>query len=149
MGIVDEMKQSQADILEAIDGLTSSELTKKNAIGKWSARDVLLHIAMWDGEALKAFALWRAGYNYDWSSHVKRIQEINDFWQVNFNMLSAAGVVQLFNATRTALANDVSMVSDKTWKSCGGAPKWLNTIVIEHGSHHLEKLKEYRKSLCK
>lgn len=149
MGIVDELKQSHACVLETINGFTDEELTRENTIGKWSARDVLLHMAMWDGEALKAFAIWRAGYNPDWSSRVKRIPEINYFWHETFDMLSAKQIIQLFDSTRAAMTNDISKISDDIWKSRGGIPKWLDTVVIKHGNHHLEKLQAYRKSLCK
>ncbi len=148
MGIVDELRQSHARMTETIEGLSEEELTRKSTIGSWSARDVLLHIAIWNGEALKALAIWRAGYDPDWS-HVKKIQQINDFWKETLDMLSTNQVIMIFNSTCAALTNDLSTISDENWKSRGGVPKWLDWIVIQHANHHLEKLRSYRKSLCK
>jgi uncharacterized damage-inducible protein DinB len=148
MEIVNELNQFQVDVLKAIDGLTEDELTRENAIGKWSVRDTLLHMAMWDGEALKALSIWRIGYDPDWSQ-AKRIQQINDFWHETLDLLTTNQVIHIFNSTCAALANDMSMISDDIWKSRGGVPKWLDWVVIKHGNHHLEKLLEYRKSICK
>jgi uncharacterized damage-inducible protein DinB len=148
MGIVDDLGQAQADVLEAIDGLTAEELTRENAIGKWSVRDTLLHMAMWDGEALKALAIWRTGHDAD-MSYTKNYGKFNDFWYENMKELSATQVIQMFNLTCHALTCDVSAVGDDIWQKRGGIPKWLNFIVITHGNHHLAKIQEYRKSLGK
>jgi hypothetical protein len=148
MRIVDDLTKSQADVLEAIDGLTGEELSRENAIGKWSVRDILLHIAMWDGEALKGFAIWRNGHDVDWT-YAENYLKFNEFWHENLKNLSVNQVLQMFNLTRNALINDISAVSDEIWEKRGGVPSWLHGIVIKHANHHLEKLQAYKQSLSK
>ncbi len=148
MGIVDDLTKAQADVLEAIDGLTAEELTRENAIGKWSIRDTLLHMAMWDGEALKALAIWRTGHDVD-MSYTRNYDKFNEFWYENLKDLSATQVIQMFNLTRHALLSDVSIIGDDIWERRGGIPRWLDWIVIKHDGHHLAKIQEYRKSLGK
>jgi hypothetical protein len=146
LSIVDDLNKAQADVLEAINGLTADELTRENAIGKWSVRDTILHIAMWDGEALKGLSIWRTGHDVDWS-YTENYLKFNEFWHENLKGLSATQVIQLFNLTRHALICDISAISDEIWEKRGGVPEWLYGIVIKHGGHHLAKLQEYRKSL--
>ena len=148
MSIVDELRQSYQVILDAIEGLPTAELTRPNAIGDWSVRDVLLHIAMWEGEVLKALAVWRSGYEVDWS-HVKGaegIQKFNDFWITNLKHLSAAKVLQMLDQIHSAVIADVSAVTDEEWKRRNGVPRWLQEITIEHNTTHTRKISAYKKA---
>ncbi len=148
MGFVDDLTKTQAEVLEAIDGLTAEEMTRENAIGKWSVRDIILHMAMWDGEALKGFAIWRTGHDVDWA-YTESYLKFNEFWHENLKKLSLNQVIQMFNLTRHALINDISAVSAEVWEKRGGIPSWLPGIIIKHGNHHIEKLQAYKKSLSK
>jgi hypothetical protein len=147
MAIVDELKKTHDDFLECIESLSAEELVRENSIGKWSARDVILHMAMWDGEALKAFAVWRTGHDYDWT-YAEEYLKINDFWQANFKKLLPKQVIQMFNLNRSALIADTSCVSEAVWQK-RGEPDWLRGIAIEHDTLHLAKLQAFRKSLGK
>ncbi len=147
MAIADDLKKSHDDMLEAIEGFTSEELTRENAMGNWSVRDVILHIAMWEGEVLKALAVWRTGHDYDWT-YVRDIQMFNEFFFEAGRDLSAELVLQMFNLTHTALINDVSAVTDEIWEN-RGEPKWLREITVEHNEEHIEKINKFKASLKK
>ncbi|MEE9554630.1 MAG: DinB family protein [candidate division Zixibacteria bacterium] len=147
MKIVDELKKSHLDLLEAIDGLDSAQLAKENTIGNWSVRDIILHIAMWEGEVLKALAIWRMGHKVDWSyvGDEKTILRFNDFWIENMKHLSVEKVIQLFNLTHSAIVAEVSSISEDIWESRGGVPEWIPSITTEHNNHHIKKILAYRK----
>ena len=147
MAIADELKQSHMDMLDAIQGLSIEELARENAIGFWSVRDVILHIAMWEGEALKAFAVWRTGHDYDWT-YARDMDMFNEFFLEAGKDLSLGMVLQTFNLIHSALVNDVSLVSDEIWKN-RGEPKWIRSVTIEHNTHHIEKIKKFKESLKK
>ena len=106
MSIVDDLKQSHEDILQAIGGLTKEELERPGTIGTWSIRDSLLHIAMWEGEVLKAFAIWRSGQEVDWSyvGDMKSILRFNDFWIENMKYLSVEKILALLDQVHTAIS---------------------------------------------
>jgi hypothetical protein len=148
MGIVDDLRNKHVEVLQAIDGLSEEEMGRPNCIGKWAARDVLMHIAMWDGEALKALAIWRTGHEFTWP-YLDGYLKLNDCWYEITKNLSATQVIQTYNLTRNALIADISCISDDIWEKRGGVPKWLPGIALEHNNWHLEKLREYRKSLGK
>jgi len=148
MGIAADLKKTHAEVLEAIEGLNSEELNRPKTIGKWSARDVIMHMAMWDGEALKALAIWRTGHDYDWG-YADGYLELNECWHQITKGFSAEQAVQMYNLVRHALIVDIEIIPDDIWQGRGGIPKWLSGIAIEHNHWHLEKLRAYRKSLCK
>ncbi len=148
MQIVDDLNKSRTNLLESIDGLTEEEMIRESTIGKWSARDVVLHVAMWEGEVLKLFAIWRTGNEIDFS-YAKEYLKFNELWYESMKHLSYEQVLKLYNATHEALIMDVSAVPADVWNKRGGPPKWLSGVVIEHNGWHTAKLKEYKDSLRK
>ncbi len=151
MSIADELKKSHIDILDVVQELTEDELSRQNTIGKWSARDVLLHIAMWEGEAVKALTVWRTGHQPDWNylNDKKIILKFNDFWIENLKHLSATQVLKMLNLTHSSLVADVSAIPEEIWDKRGGTPKWLSEITFEHNKEHLPGLIAYKNSLGK
>jgi hypothetical protein len=147
MAIADELKQSHMDMLDAIQGLSVEELTRENTIGYWSVRDVLLHIAMWEGEVLKAFAVWRTGHEYDWT-YARDMQMFNEFFMEAGKDLNIGMVLQMFNLIHAALVNDISLVTDEIWAK-RGEPEWIRSVTTEHNTHHIEKINKYKESLKK
>ena len=151
MSIVDELKQSHVDLLESIDGLEPDQLEKKKAIGEWSIRDVVLHLAMWEGEVLKALAIWRMGHKVDWIyvGDEKNQLKFNKFWIDTMTYLSAEDVIRLFNLTHSAIVADISAIPEEIWKQRGGIPGWIGNITTEHNRGHIDKIRAYRKTLDK
>ncbi len=147
MSIVDDLKKAHLDMLEAIGGLSAEELTKEKTMGYWSVRDVILHIAMWEGEVIKAMSVWRTGHDYDWS-YARDMDMFNEFYMEAGKDLSIGMVLQMFNLVHSALVNDVSLVSDEIWKN-RGEPEWLRDITIRHNEEHIKKIKKYKESLNK
>ena len=147
MSIVDDLEKSHQEILEAIQGLSVEEMTRKDVMGRWSVRDVILHIAMWEGEVLKAMAVWRTGHDYDWT-YAMDIQKCNDFFIDAARGLDSGQVLQIFNLIHSALVADVAAVTEKIWEK-RGEPGWLRDITIRHNEEHIKKLRKYKASLNK
>jgi hypothetical protein len=146
MSIADDVKATQANALKAIEGLTSSQLTSPEAIGKWSAKDVILHIAMWTGECLKGFAIWKTGHDFDWD-YAREYLSFNDFWVKSCAHLNPEQTIQMLNLNYLALANELAAIPDGIWKSRGGVPNWLKGIAVVHAQKHIDKLADYRNKI--
>ncbi|UCE64944.1 MAG: hypothetical protein JSU85_08645 [Candidatus Zixiibacteriota bacterium] len=147
MSIVDDLKKSHMDMLGAIQGLNPDELTKENAMGYWSVRDVILHIAMWEGEVIKALSVWRTGHQYDWT-YAGDIQMFNEFFIEAGRDLHMGQVLQMFNLIHSALVADVSVITDEIWEK-RGEPDWLRDITIRHNEEHVKKINKYKVLLNK
>ncbi len=52
--ILDELKAARQELLAAIDGLTSEQMLIPGAVGVWSVKDTLAHIAAWESELVTA-----------------------------------------------------------------------------------------------
>ncbi len=148
MGIVDELKKSHMDILAAVENLTEKEMAEKKTIGQWSARDVILHIAMWEGEVIKMLAIWRTGHDVDWY-YAEHYLKFNDFWVEITKHLSVDKIMKMFNLTHAALVADISAIPEEIWAKRGGMPNWIREITVGHNNEHIPKLQAYKKSLGK
>jgi hypothetical protein len=143
MEIVEDIKKVHSDFLKAIEGLTSQQLMVPETIGKWSAKDTMLHTAMWTGECLKGFSIWKTGHDFDWD-YAKEYLSFNDFWVKSCAHLTPEQVIQMLNLIYLALINELAGIPPEIWKSRGGVPKWLQGIAIAHARGHSDKLNAYR-----
>jgi hypothetical protein len=148
MEIVDELKKSYRDIMDAVENLTTEEMSREKTIGEWSVRDVILHIAMWEGEVVKMLAIWRAGHEVDWS-YAKHYLKFNDFWLEITKHLSVEKIMKMFDFTHVALLADISAIPGEVWAERGGLPKWIYDITVGHNNEHIPKLQDYKTSLGK
>ncbi len=151
MSIVNDLKRTHENLQNAINGLTTRELEARHSIGDWSVKDVLVHMAMWDGEVLKNLALWRSGSQVDWSyvKDRKAILKFNDFWINNLKHLSARKVIQMLNSIHGAIIADLSTSVGPHREKRRSIPKWLRQITVDHNKHHIKKIQAYRESVGK
>ncbi len=148
MGIVDELEKSHMDILAAVENNTAEEMSREKTIGEWSVRDVILHIAMWEGEALKGLAVWRTGHDPDWS-YIKSIQVFNDFWIDSASKMSVDQVMRMFNLIHYAVIAEVSAIPEDIWQKRGGIPGWSKDETTNHFKEHIPRVQAYKGSLGK
>lgn len=148
MSIADELTKSGEDLRGAIEGLTAKEMTRPRTIGDWSIRDVILHLAMWEGEVLKALAIFRAGRKVDWAyvKDAEGISRFNEFWISNMKHLTVRKVLAMFDEIHSAVIADVSSLTASKRKAL---PGWVKEITVEHNAAHVKKIVAYRKSLGK
>jgi hypothetical protein len=51
---IDQLSRARADLLAAIDGLDEAALDRKGALGEWSIKNMLAHIAAWEAWVVQA-----------------------------------------------------------------------------------------------
>lgn len=56
-----EMARGHRELTELLDNLDPSDLERPNAVGHWSGKDVLSHIAAWEAEATRFVGARDAG----------------------------------------------------------------------------------------
>ena len=138
MNAAEEIDSLHKELLESINGLSEEQLTRPDTFGRWSAREVLLHIAMWIGECLKAICVWKTGHDYDWQ-YASDYLKYNDFWVKSCEELTVKQIIQMLNLNLFALANELRSIPPDVW-STRGIPDWLQEIAIGHTRGHLQKI---------
>jgi len=52
--MLNELAAARADLLSALDGLTSDQMMRPGVVGFWSVKDILAHLVAWESEVVTA-----------------------------------------------------------------------------------------------
>jgi uncharacterized protein (TIGR03083 family) len=141
---LDRIRSARQALNEAISGLSEEELTAEGAVGDWSVKDVLAHLAAWQGEA--ALAVERAARGEEVGALItESVDEWNQRRVEERRRLPLVDVVQEFNETHDRLLakleewpSDTAPLGPNGWDD--SARLWWLT---EHDGEHLDALKAY------
>ena len=54
--VIDDLRAARSTLLDAINDLTDEQLLQPGAVGIWSVKDTLAHLAVWEAELVTALA---------------------------------------------------------------------------------------------
>jgi hypothetical protein len=146
-----ELEQNRAKILSAIKGLSEAEVLDKNCLDGWSVKDVLAHLAAWEGRILNGARhlidpLQPAPRPIDsilgWNNEMAAYNAQRPWPEVQANFLE----------TRQELNDFLDKLSPHHWKQRGPYP-WprnqgtlaeLITVIAEHDTEHIPALETWR-----
>jgi hypothetical protein len=149
--LVARYKEGYSTVAEALAGATDAELDARPAPGKWTAREIVHHLA--DSEMQSAFRIRQILASdrptiaaYDEKEFAKRLH----YDRPIVSSLAA------FKAARDTTAELLDRMSDSDWTRDGvhpehatyGAEKWL-TVYAAHAHDHADQIRRARSSLRK
>jgi len=146
---LDRIRTARAELNEALSGMSADELTHEAAVGEWSVKDVLAHLAAWTGET--AMAVERAARGEEVGALITgSVDEWNARRVEERRRLPLVDVVQEFTETHDRLLAALEAApEDRIPLGPGGwnesARLWWLT---EHDREHLDVLKDYRGRLA-
>ena len=149
--MVDQYKQGYREVADALAGATDAELDARPAAGKWTAREIVHHLA--DSEMTSAIRMRNliatdnvAIVGYDQEVFAKRL---------HYNRPIAASL-SAFKAARETTAELLDRLSEDDWKREGthtehgryGMDTWLGIYSV-HAHDHANQIRRARASLRK
>jgi hypothetical protein len=121
-----------------LDAIPDADLERPNEIGVWSGRDVVVHVATWEDEALRVIAHLDAGLPERWPDHSGAARDAWNAAQLApFRALSTAEI-RVFSVGTHAelmLAAEQSPVA---------GPSVAMRVTEGHTAEHLAQLRELR-----
>ena len=144
--LVEKANKSIGNLLDAIENIPAQEMTTPNTISKWSIKDILNHIAIWEEEAAKSFEIWKVGIEPDWS-YVNNLDEFNNRTVKQRRKLSLAKIINQLNLVHNGVLENITSVSDTEYYNRGGIPKWLVILVSSHIDEHTKRIIEYKNTV--
>lgn len=144
--LIDMYRDGYTVVAEALHGITPQELDNRPAPGRWTAREIIHHLA--DSETTSAIRLRRLlaednptiqGYDQDEFArrlHYDRPHETS---------------LELFKAARAATADLLDCLTEDEWRRQGthtesgayGVENWL-AIYAQHAHQHAQQIREAR-----
>jgi DinB superfamily len=147
-GLIARYKDGYREVVSALEGATEAELDAKPAPGKWSAREIVHHLA--DSEMTSAVRLRlllaeeRAAIRpYDQEEFARKL----------FYDRPIANSLLAFHAARDSTAELLDCLTDADWAKEGthpehpryGVERWLQ-IYADHAHNHADQIKRARAS---
>ncbi|HEY8549000.1 MAG TPA: DinB family protein [Vicinamibacterales bacterium] len=141
--LVEKYKEGYAAVVQALEGADDEALDRRPAPGKWSAREIVHHLA--DSETTSAIRLRRllAEDNplivgYDQEEFARRL----------FYDRPIAASLALFRAAREATAEILDRLTEEQWARTGthsesgpySVTRWLE-IYADHAHNHADQIR--------
>lgn len=147
--LLHRLTQERATVLHSFEFMPDEELTRRPAIGEWSVKDVLGHLADWEAETIRGIEQFLHGARPDildirdvdaWNAeHVRRK------WDVGLDEIK-----EELLATRRRLLEILGGLPDEAWQKPAPPPHqqafipWMLNCKADHDREHWARLMEYR-----
>lgn len=128
---LDRLDQEWQALLQTWEGLSGKVLLQPGAVGHWSVRDVMAHIATWDEEAGKALPLILAGKPLP---RYMGIDAFNAREQERKRHLSLEQVREELFATHDRLINFLKTVPESAFS----IPRFMKRLRLDATGHYRE-----------
>jgi|GEM_PF-1959646 len=141
--VIEAANRSIAAFLDLISDFPQEALTRPKAIGEWSIKDIIIHLAIWEEEAAGAFEIWKIGIEPDWS----HIEDLDKFNQESINSRrrwSTTKAIERLKSVHSGIIENIKAVPDSEITRRGGLPRWLCTLITSHIDEHTEKVAAYK-----
>ena len=133
--LLNKLEREWQAFLQSFAGLPDSTLLESGAVGWWSVRDVLAHIATWDAEAMKNLPLILDNKSLPRYAKYGGIDAFNAREQEKKRGLSLEQVSQELAATHERL---VSFLKDCPESAYATGSRFLRRLRLDTYSHYRE-----------
>jgi hypothetical protein len=145
-GLVEQYKNGYAEVSAALEGATDADLDRRPAPGKWTAREIVHHLA--DSEMTSAIRLRRliaednpVIVGYDQEEFARRLKYSRPI----------AASLDAFKAARETTAQILDLLSETEWQRAGthsesgpySVATWLE-IYAAHARGHAQQIRHAR-----
>ena len=150
MQILDELESTRATLLGAIAGLDEDALDRKGAVGEWSVKNVLAHIAAWEEWVVQALPRRLASgvTPDDFRARTDDEDRFNAEEIAEREELTPSEQLIELERTRAALLDELGRVDAATWERQklwdtweGALAEYLRASLIEHEQEHIDGLR--------
>jgi len=149
--LIQRYAQGADEVARSLEGFPADGLTAHPIPGKWSAREIIHHLA--DSESISSFRLRKlltekqpVIQGYDQEAYARRFA---------YNERDHAAAFELFRAVRANNSQILRAMTDEDWSRSGqhsesgayGAETWL-TIYAAHAHDHAAQIRRLREALA-
>jgi hypothetical protein len=113
------LQDGRSEVLELIERLPSRALTRQGiGRGTWAPKDLIGHLATWEGFALEALDAWDVGKGWHRESELwtRGVNPTNRAELERKRKLSAPEIRRRADATHLALIDRLEAMSDSRWR---------------------------------
>jgi len=145
--LVKELERARNDLLASYQGLSDEHMIRPGAVGEWSVKDVLSHVASWEEVALPDLARLARGDTPTLASIDLYSTSFDGFNALIMSLRRALPLDQVLrelDIVRADFMTAVSRLPDPVLAE-GQFGRMLVQITAEHDRQHADDLRQWRK----
>ena len=148
---IKKYKEGYAQVADALRGISEAELDFRRAPGKWSAREIVHHLA--DSETTSAIRIRKMLVEH--SPYIQGYDQDEFARKLHYSKRPVEPALRALEAARATTAQLLDLMSEADWKRMGehsesgpySAETWLS-IYAAHAHNHADQIRQNR-SACK
>ncbi|MCI0369869.1 MAG: DinB family protein, partial [candidate division NC10 bacterium] len=150
-GAIQRMTRSREATLRFLVGVPERELLRPCTQGRWSVKDVLAHIAAWEEEALRRFALIARGRGdriFFYDTDPRAVDRFNAHAVAAARPLTLGGVLRRLHRVRTRLIERLRRLPAASLRNPAHrypVTAWLPEYAWTHERDHLRRMRGWWK----
>jgi uncharacterized damage-inducible protein DinB len=153
-----ELSRTRAELLDAIKGLDEAALDRKGAVGDWSVKNVLAHIAAWESWVVQALPARLAGGTTPEHLRARLADEDQSNAEEVAEREELTPSEQLMELERTRAEllayvrglDEATLARPQPWDTWAGTvPEYLLAALRDHEVEHIEALRAAVAALTK
>lgn len=151
--IIRTLQESRTAFMAAIEGLSDEAMLEPDVVGKWSVRDLLVHLTLWEAglvtllfyvkEGRKPPPDENAAETMDQKNarlHAENKDRPLDAARTDF----AAVRKQTLRRVRALTPAEFEQADELAWLEGAPLSKWIASDTFEHEAEHLQQIREWR-----
>lgn len=147
---LDNLAQGRQTLHQTIQGLSEAEMTQVPVEGSWTIKDVLGHVAAWEGVFLKPLRRYAEGQPFE-TEVVEDYLAWNDEQAARKRVVPLDAVLEELTAVRQGLVTAASALSAEQWEQRVPFPWGGKGTVAEalnglqhHELEHMRVVRQWR-----
>ena len=141
---LDRIEQEWKTFLASVDGLSVAALLEPGAVGEWSVRDVMAHVATWEEEALNALPVILDGKSPPRYVRYGGIDAFNALERERKRRLSRARVKRELAATHRRLVEFLENIPEAAYKEDRRLQRRIREDAYRHYREHALQILSWR-----
>lgn len=150
--LIQRIREERERLLKALEGLTREEMTREPVFGEWTVKDILAHIAVWQGRLITAlFQLEQGRRPKDLTLSEEEVDALNERFYREQKDRPLERVLADFHGTYQQLLKRLERFSDEDLTRPGrfpGVPEPLWKLIaadtLEHDAEHRADIERWR-----
>ncbi len=138
--ILAHVTAARVALTSSIYGLSAAELATKDAVGDWSVKDVMAHVARWEEICFDELQKHLRGEQS--TEDYRDALAYNDRWEEELQALSLQEAIERFEITHYCLFGLLSSLTPEKWD--GYVRAWVRGATWHHFEEHSEQIRAWR-----
>ncbi len=150
--LIHRIQEERERLLQALEGLTSEEMSQEPVFGEWTVKDILVHIAVWQGRLITTlFQLEQGRRPKDLTLSEAEVDALNERFYREQKDRPLERVLADFHGTYQQLLKRLERFSNEDLTQPGRFPgvskplwKLIAADTFEHDAEHRADIERWR-----